>query len=105
VRYGGHDIPVDTIRARYPKTLRNLISLMPLVAQIQVFDNSRDAEAGAAIPDPLLVLDMAQGQLIWPTANDHVALRKTPVWARPLVEAALHTTRDAGPASKTRRKS
>jgi predicted ABC-type ATPase len=89
VQHGGHDIPVDTIRARYPKALRNLISLMPLVAHVQVFDNSRDAEAGSAIPDPQLVLDMARGRLIWPTADDHAALSRTPVWARPLVEAAL----------------
>lgn len=89
VQHGGHDIPVDTIRARYPRALRNLVALMPHLAQVQVFDNSRDAAPGSPIPDPQLVLDLARGRLLWPPAHDAKALGGTPMWARPLVEAAL----------------
>ena len=88
VRAGGHDIPDVKIRERYPRALRNLIQLMPNLAHLEVYDNSVDAAVGKAIPDPVLVLEMAGGRLMWPTADDVDALMRTPDWAKPLVSAA-----------------
>jgi predicted ABC-type ATPase len=87
VAAGGHDIPEAKIRERYPRALENLIGLMPHLAQLQVYDNSAEAGAGGAIPDPLLLAQMSAGRLDWPReASD---LRRTPEWAKPLLEAAL----------------
>lgn len=87
VAAGGHDIPAAKIRERYPRALENLIGLMPHLARLQVYDNSVDVAQGAAIPDPLLVLAMADGKVQWPV--DAGGLRRTPDWAKPVVEAAL----------------
>lgn len=89
VSRGGHDIPEPTIRARYPRALRNLIDLMPHLAHLQVYDNSTEAGSGDPVPDPLLVLESEGGRVVWPPAADHGTLARTPEWARPLVEAAL----------------
>jgi predicted ABC-type ATPase len=87
VAMGGHDIPEARIRERYPASLENLIALMPVLAQLQVHDNSAEVRIGEAIPDPVLVAEMKAGKLIFPT--DLQALGDTPDWAKPLVEAAL----------------
>jgi predicted ABC-type ATPase len=87
VAMGGHDIPEAKIRERYPAALANLVALMPGLAHLQVYDNSIEAAPGDAIPDPVLVAEMVTGKLTWP--SDLKALRRTPEWAKPLVEAAL----------------
>ena len=89
VEAGGHDIPEARISERYPRALQNLITLMPHLAHLQVYDNSAEVEPGAPIPDPVLVLEMNGGRLTWPSPDDVDALRKTPDWAKPLMEAAL----------------
>jgi hypothetical protein len=35
------------------------------------------------------VLETEGGRLIWPAAGDVESLRRTPEWAKPVVEAAL----------------
>lgn len=89
VRAGGHDIPEDRIRQRYPRALANLIALMPHLAHLQVYDNSAEAAPGEPIPDPRLLLELRRGQLLYPRTDDAQALRATPKWAKPLIEAAL----------------
>ena len=89
VAAGGHDIPEARIRERYPQALTNLIALMPILAQLRVYDNSAEVGIGSPIPDPVLVLEMLDGRLVWPTPDDLDALQGTPEWAKPLVEAAL----------------
>ena len=89
VAAGGHDIPEARIRERYPQALQNLIALMPRLAHLQVYDNSTEVDAGSPIPDPMLVLEMQDGRLMWPASDDVDALRRTPDWAKPLMEAAL----------------
>ncbi|MBI4478267.1 MAG: hypothetical protein HY654_13920 [Acidobacteria bacterium] len=89
VARGGHDIPEARIRARYPQALLNLIDLMPHLAHLQVYDNSAEAAIGAAVPDPVLALEMKSGRLTRPRADDRESLGRTPEWAKPLVEAAL----------------
>jgi predicted ABC-type ATPase len=89
VAAGGHDIPEAKIRERWTRARANLIGLMPHLAWLRVFDNSTDAAPGAAVPDPLTVLEMQHGRLLWPT--DAADWRHTPDWAKPLLEAALAT--------------
>jgi predicted ABC-type ATPase len=89
VASGGHDIPEAKIRERYPRALSNLINLMPHLAYLQVYDNSKEADAAGTVPDPLLVLEMEDGQLVRPAHDDLKALQRAPDWAKPLLEAAL----------------
>jgi predicted ABC-type ATPase len=89
VEAGGHDIPESKIRERYPQALQNLITLMPDVAHLRVYDNSAQVQRGDPIPDPVLVLDVQDGRLTWPAADDLDALRRTPQWAKALLEVAL----------------
>ncbi len=87
VASGGHDIPEAKIRERWSAAQLNLIALMPHLSHLQVYDNSRDVGAGDPIPDPTLVLEMIDGQCVWP--NDAQSMGKTPEWAKALVGAAL----------------
>lgn len=87
VAAGGHDIPEARIRERWIRSRENLIALMPHLAYLQAYDNSAQAAPGEAIPDPLPVLEMADGKLVWPVVP--ADLLHTPEWAKPLVEAAL----------------
>lgn len=89
VTAGGHDIPEHKIRERWVTSRANLIELLPVLARLQVFDNSADAAPGQDIPDPVLVLETLAGRLVFPDAADTVALQATPAWARPIVQAAI----------------
>ncbi|MPQ69999.1 MULTISPECIES: AAA family ATPase [unclassified Pseudomonas] len=89
VSVGGHDIAEKKIRERWVSSRANLVSLMPLLAHLQVFDNSADVLPGEDIPDPVLILEMVAGQITFPDPEDAVALQGTPQWARPLVQAAI----------------
>jgi predicted ABC-type ATPase len=89
VTAGGHPIPEQKIRERYPQAQLNLIKLMPHVAYIKVYDNSADAAADGTVPDPLLVLEMENGQVISPARDDLKALQRAPEWTKPILEAAL----------------
>lgn len=86
---GGHDIPEARIRERYPAALQNLIALMPVLAHLQVYDNSIEAAPGEAVADPVLLAEMDAGKLVFPAMDDLDALGATPDWAKPLLEAAL----------------
>lgn len=91
VTQGGHDIPQDRIRARWSSSMRNLLALMPYLAQLQVYDNSVDVAVGEPVPDPVLVMASEDQQLIYPASLEEA--RHTPDWAKPLLEAAWQ---DAG---------
>lgn len=92
VAAGGHDIPERKIRERYPAAQVNLIALMPHVAHLRVYDNSTDVAPGERVPDPVPVAEMIAGKLIWPVLPED--LRRTPEWAKPLLEAALTCQRE-----------
>lgn len=85
VRRGGHDIPTADVRRRYAASQRNLIRLMPHLAELLVFDNSKEADplAGAA-PTPTLVLRLQRGRIVAPSD-----LGATPEWAKAIVAAAI----------------
>jgi hypothetical protein len=42
-------------------------------AYIKVYDNSAEAAADGTVPDPVLVLEMGNGQVISPAADDRVS--------------------------------
>lgn len=89
VAAGGHPIPEEKIRERYPLAQMNLIKLMPHVAYMKVYDNSAEAAADGTVPDPLLVLEMDNGRVISPASDDLKALQRAPEWTRSILEAAL----------------
>jgi len=85
VRRGGHDIPERDIRRRYEHSRLNLIHLLPRLAGLRIWDNSKDADPAAGkTPAPVLVLHMERGKILNP--ND---LAKAPDWAKPIVASAL----------------
>ena len=89
VALGGHDIPEADIRRRYTRSLENLVSLLPKLTELRVFDNSDDGDpqVGRA-PNPRLLLHVERGQVVGPDAE---GLGQTPAWAKPLAAAALKT--------------
>lgn len=89
VAAGGHSIPEEKIRERYLSAQINLVKLMPHVAYIKVYDNSIEASADGTVPDPLLVLEIENGELITPTRDNLAQLERTPEWAKAILEAAL----------------
>lgn len=85
VRRGGHDIPQDAIRARYDDSRRNLISLLPRLTELKVFDNSFEADPTLGVrPEPALVMHWRGRRVIAPAE-----LQDTPDWAKPIVARAL----------------
>jgi len=89
VAAGGHPIPEEKIRQRYPLAQLNLIKLMPHAAYVKVYDNSAEAASDGTVPDPLLVLEMENGRVISPDSDDLKALQRAPDWTKPILEAAL----------------
>jgi predicted ABC-type ATPase len=85
VRSGGHDIPEADIRRRYRHSLINLVTLLPVLTELRVYDNSATADpATGQPPRPVLVLHMQRGRIVGPAD-----LTCTPDWAKPIVAAAL----------------
>lgn len=93
VAAGGHPIPEEKIRARYPQAQLNLIKLMPHIAHLQVYDNSAEAAADGTVADPVLVLEMENGQLVKPSHKDFKLLKDAPEWTKAILEAALRSQR------------
>ena len=89
VQHGGHDIPEGRIRGRWSSARRNLIALLPRLAQLQLFDNSQEAPPSADIPEPVLVLEMKDCRVLYPDRDHVAALKAIPDWAKPIVEAAF----------------
>lgn len=89
VRRGGHDMPEPLIRARYERSLLNLIALLPSLTGLRVYDNSAEADPALGVaPKPGLVLQAEHGAVVAPPD-----LSATPRWARPIVTAALRLGR------------
>ena len=85
VEKGGHDIPEERIRQRHPRSLMNLIRLMPRLTELRVYDNSEEADPQTgAIPSPRLLVHLNRGKLV--RVGE---LNATPEWAKPVVLTAL----------------
>jgi predicted ABC-type ATPase len=89
VAAGGHPIPEEKIRSRYPNAQLNLIKLLPHASHISVHDNSTEAAADGTVADPLLIFEMQNGHLLLPAPDDLKMLQSVPEWAKSVLEAAL----------------
>ena len=94
VHKGGHDIPERDIRQRWVGSHANLISLIPHVTDLRVYDNSLESDLVAGTPpQPWLVLAIEEKKLTFPPASQ---LADTPPWAKPIVYAAYQQLGRAG---------
>ncbi len=85
VSRGGHDIPQHDIYRRYEHSRLNLITLLPHLTTLHMYDNSADADPAAGhTPQLKPVLHMERGRILGPQD-----LAFTPNWAKPIVAAAL----------------
>lgn len=92
VALGGHPIPDTKIRERFDSSRINVIRLMPLVAELKVFDNSFEHDPAQGLqPEPVLLLHILNGKLVGP---NRATLAQTPEWAQPLVAAAWNLEPD-----------
>lgn len=82
VALGGHDIPVEKIRERFERSRLNLISLLPHIEALRLFDNSFEADKKGVAPKPVLLLECRRGKVIYFSTD-------APNWAKPIVAAAL----------------
>lgn len=89
VAHRGHPIPEEKIRERWTTSRSNLIQLLPVLARLQVFDNSVTVGPGKKIPDPVLLLELEGARILHPDVQSHAALAAVPAWARPILEAAI----------------
>ncbi|MDO9237483.1 MAG: zeta toxin family protein [Aquabacterium sp.] len=92
VKQGGHAIPESDIRRRFDQSRLQLISLLPHLTELRVYDNSVEAcPHQGHCPKPRLVLHCKQSpngsvQVICPSLN---ALAATPAWVKPIAAAAF----------------
>jgi predicted ABC-type ATPase len=85
VAAGGHDIPEATIRERFNTSRLNLVSLMPKLTELRVYDNSAEGDPRKGVaPEPKLLLRMIGGKIV-----DSRDLTMTPDWARPIIAMAM----------------
>jgi predicted ABC-type ATPase len=93
VASGGHDIPEEMIRQRWDSSRRNVIALMPFLADLWVFDNSHEGDSSAGtIPPPRELVYWSDGAIVSPEAD---TLAATPEWAKPIIARALQLQRAA----------
>jgi len=86
---GGHDIPETTIRERYHRSRLNLVRLLPWLTDLRVYDNSDEADPNSgSAPEPQLVLHWLEKRMV-----DSCHLEAAPVWAKPILLAALKASR------------
>lgn len=87
VARGGHAIPEDTVRARYPRSLENLLRLLPRLSALRVYDNSTEGDPDQGRePNPLRVLHMDHGRIV-----ETCPLTTAPEWSKPVLEVAFRS--------------
>lgn len=91
VAAGGHDIPEEKVRERWAGSRRNLIGLLPYLAELRVFDNSADRDPVTGVnPPPRELLHWKKGRILVPPPE---LIEATPEWAKPIVARALQLAR------------
>lgn len=89
VAAGGHNIPVEKIRARYIQSPLNLIRLLPKLSRLLLYDNSAEGNPRQGkLPHPKLILELKAGRIL-KTCD----LATAPEWAKPILAAALKLSR------------
>jgi predicted ABC-type ATPase len=85
---GGHDVPEARIRERYNSSRLHVIQLLPRLTELRVCDNTQEADPAKGVaPVPNVILHTVKGNVVG--AAD---LNSVPVWAKPIVAAALDPT-------------
>lgn len=85
VENGGHPIPETKIRERFTRSLENLITLLPVLHECRVFDNSYTAELERReAPNLISLLHLRDGRIL-----ESIDLHNVPVWAKPIFAACL----------------
>jgi predicted ABC-type ATPase len=89
VKAGGHAISDEDIRRRFDASRQNLVTLLPQLTELKLYDNSADADPkrGKA-PEPELILHWRGGEIVAPAK-----LTRTPTWAKPIVAQAIKARR------------
>ena len=83
VERGGHDIPEAKIRERYIQSRKNVIRLLPKLAELRLFDNSAERNpARGEAPQPVLLLHVVDGWIKHAVEKDAV-----PAWATAIFDA------------------
>ena len=95
VARGGHPITAAKIRERYPKSLANLIKLLPYAAEVRIYDNSDESADGT--PRVRHVLSMSRQKIIKPHLDE--LLTTAPEWAKPVAAAAIRIHERQGSAA------
>ena len=91
---GGHAIPEQKIRERWKTSRANLCGLVPLLASLQVYDNSGTVHPGSEVPPPVLVIDYERGKLPTPAPDDVNQLANVPDWAKCIFEAMFQAVQN-----------
>lgn len=82
VASGGHDIPEERIRERHRRSPGNVIYLLPVLAGLELYDNSREVGLDR-IADPLHIMSYSAR-----VVDLKVPAADVPYWAMPIVQAA-----------------
>lgn len=87
VARGGHDIPEQKIRERWETSRKNLIRLLPHIAELVVYDNSDTVDLfEGERPRPSKLLHVENGRIRYVGPIDHL-----PDWTKPILEAGMKT--------------
>lgn len=85
VQRGGHDIPEARIRERFDRSIENLITLLPHIHELKLFDNSTEVDLpGGEAPRVRALLHVRGEEIL-----SSVPLTEVPDWAKPVFAAFL----------------
>lgn len=85
VQRGGHDIPEDKVWERFERSIENLVTLIPHIHELKLFDNTAEVDfARGEAPDIRALLHMRDQEIV-----SCVELIKVPDWAKPVFLVCL----------------
>ena len=88
VRRGGHFIPEAKIKERWVSSIHNMLSLIPRLSELAVFDNSFQCDSITRPMPKCLFVVKAHKFTVFP-------VRDMPDWAKPLAARAMRCVLDA----------
>ena len=89
VRRGGHFIPEAKIRERWVISIHNMLSLIPRLSELAVFDNSFQCDSITRPKPKCLFVVKAHQFTVLPVSD-------MPEWAKPLAARAIQCVIDTG---------
>lgn len=89
VRRGGHFIPETKIIERWVSSIHNMLSLIPRLSELAVFDNSFQCNLMTRPMPKCLFLVKAHQFIVLPVSD-------MPDWAKPIAARAIQCVLDAG---------